>query len=73
MAIATFVELAQSYCFKKSVHAAMAATRPNWLETDQIAVVRPIKALAVVAGSRFVAATCSIVGPETGWSQCSYS
>ena len=73
MAAATFVELARSYCFAKSVHAVMAATRTNWLETGQIAVVRPIKALAVAAGSRSAAATCSIVGPESGWSQYSYS
>ena len=73
MAVAAFVVLARSYCFKKSVHAVMAATRPNWLETGQIAVVRPIKALAIAVGSRSAAATCSIVGPETSWSQYSYS
>ena len=72
MAIAAFAVLARSYCFKKSVHAVMAAIGPNWPETGQIAVVRPIKALAV-AGSRSVAKTCSIVGPETGWSRYSYS
>lgn len=73
MAIAAFAVLARSYCFKKSVHAVMAATRPNWLETGQIAVVRPIKALAIAVGSRSAAVTCSIVGLETGWSQYSYS
>ena len=73
MAIAAFAVLARSYCFKKSVHAVMAAIGPNWPETGQIAVVRPIKALAIAVGSRSVAATCSIVGPETGWSQYSYS
>ena len=46
----------------------------SWPETGQIAVVRPIKALVIAAGSRSAAAaTCSIVGLETGWSRYSYS
>ena len=64
-AVTTFVVAAWRYCFAKFVHAIMAATRPNWLVASQIAVMRPVEALAA-AEIRYAATTCSIVDSEAG-------